>query len=163
MADLVCRTNRKHSSFATKHFQRKSLKTFDLHPPPRRLVSFLARMNMWKVRCWVTDIHTDTHTDTQTKYCNHRCACVPRVNNPQSYSTGICQTVIIMLYKTYICLYRQKNGFWSLQAYLICSFGLYLCIPLAVCLSEIIASENELYSPYTACIHCVSVLILCIL
>ena len=41
----VCRTNRKRSSFATKHFQRKSLKVFDLHPPPRRLVSFVARIN----------------------------------------------------------------------------------------------------------------------
>ena len=41
----VCRTNRKRSSFATKHFQRKSLKIFDLHPPPRRLVSFVARIN----------------------------------------------------------------------------------------------------------------------
>ena len=42
---VVCRTNRKRSSFATKHFQRKSLKIFDLHPPPRRLVSFVARIN----------------------------------------------------------------------------------------------------------------------
>ena len=41
----VCRTNRKRSSFATKHFQRKSLKIFDLHPPPRRLVPFVARIN----------------------------------------------------------------------------------------------------------------------
>ena len=38
----VCRTNRKRSGFATKHFQRKSLKIFDFHPPPRRLVSFVA-------------------------------------------------------------------------------------------------------------------------
>ena len=37
----VCHTNRKRSSFATKHFQRESLKIFDLHPPPRRLVSFV--------------------------------------------------------------------------------------------------------------------------
>ena len=28
-----------------------------------------------------TDRQTDRHTDTQTKYCNPRCACVPRVNN----------------------------------------------------------------------------------
>ena len=49
------RTNRKRSSFATKHFQRKSLKIFDLHPPLRRLVLFVARIIMWKVRCWVTD------------------------------------------------------------------------------------------------------------
>ena len=41
----ACRTNRKRSSFATKHFQGKSLKSFDLHPPPRRLVSFVARIN----------------------------------------------------------------------------------------------------------------------
>ena len=56
------RTNRKRSSFATKHFQRKSLKIFDLHPPLRRLVSFVARIIAWKVRCWVTDTHTDTQT-----------------------------------------------------------------------------------------------------
>ena len=42
----VCRTNRKRSSFATKHFQRKSLKVFDLHPPLRRLVLFVARIIM---------------------------------------------------------------------------------------------------------------------
>ena len=72
-----------------KHFQRKSLKIFDLHPPLRRLVPFVVRIITWKVRCWVTDTHThthththaDTHTDTQTKYCNPRCTCVPRVNN----------------------------------------------------------------------------------
>ena len=51
MANLSCsRTNRKRSSFATKHFQRKSLKIFDLHPPLRRLVSFVARIITWKVR-----------------------------------------------------------------------------------------------------------------
>ena len=82
MANLSCsRTNRKRSSFATKHFQRKSLKIFDLHPPLRRLVSFVAQIIAWKVRCWVTDTHTHTHTDTQAKYCNPRCACVPRVNH----------------------------------------------------------------------------------
>ena len=64
---------RKRSSFATKHFQRKSLKIFDLHPPPRRLVSFVARINTKKVRCWVTD----THTDTQT----HRPSTVPLAAN----------------------------------------------------------------------------------
>ena len=37
-------TNRKRSSFATKHFQRKSLKNFDLYPPLKRLVSFVARI-----------------------------------------------------------------------------------------------------------------------
>ena len=63
MADLSCsRTNRKCSSFATKHFQRKSFKIFDLHPPLRRLVSFVTRIFIWKVRCWVTDTHIDTQT-----------------------------------------------------------------------------------------------------
>jgi len=72
MADLsYSGTNRKCSSFATKHFRKKLLKIFDLHPPLRRLVSFVARIIMWKVRCWVTD------TQTQT---NPRCACAPRVN-----------------------------------------------------------------------------------
>ena len=81
MANLSCsRTNRKHSSLATKHFQNKSLKIFDLHPLLRRLVSFLARIITWKVRCWVTD----THTDTQTKYCNTRCAYALRVNEPDA-------------------------------------------------------------------------------
>ena len=83
MANLsYSRTNRKCSNFATKHFQGKSLKIFDLHPPLRRLVLFVTQIITWKVRCWVTDTHTDTHahTDTQTKYCNPRCACVPRVN-----------------------------------------------------------------------------------
>ena len=42
----ACRTNRKHSSFATKRFQGKSLKIFDLHLPLRALVSFLARIIM---------------------------------------------------------------------------------------------------------------------
>ena len=68
-----------YSSFATKHFQRKLLKIFDLHLPLRRLVLFVAWIITWKVRCWVTD--TDTQTDTQTKYCNPRCACTPRLIN----------------------------------------------------------------------------------
>ena len=38
-------------------FQRK----FDLHLPPGRLVSFVAQINMWKVRCWVTDTQTQTY------------------------------------------------------------------------------------------------------
>ena len=47
MADLsYSHTNRKHSSFAMKHFQRKSLKIFDLDPPLRRLVLFVARIIM---------------------------------------------------------------------------------------------------------------------
>ena len=45
MADLSgSRTNRKRSSFTTKHFQIKLLKLFDFHPPLRRLVSFVARI-----------------------------------------------------------------------------------------------------------------------
>ena len=52
---------------------------FDLYPPLRRLVLFVAWIITWKVRCWVTD--TDTQTDTQTKYCNPRCACAPRLIN----------------------------------------------------------------------------------
>ena len=63
MANISCsHTNRKRSSFTTKHFQRKSLKLFDLHLPLRRLVSFVARIIAWKVRCWVTDTHTHTQT-----------------------------------------------------------------------------------------------------
>ena len=63
MANLSCScTNKKCSSFATKHFQRKSLKIFDLHLPLRRLVSFVAWITTRKVRCWVTDTHTDRQT-----------------------------------------------------------------------------------------------------
>ena len=40
---------------------------------------------------------------------------------------------------------------------------IFPCIPFAVCFYEIIASENELYLPYTVCVYYVSVLILCIL
>ena len=72
MANLyrtVCRTNRKHSSFITKHFQRKSRKIFDLHLPLRRLVSFVARINTWKVRCWVTD--TQTHRPSTVTLAAH--------------------------------------------------------------------------------------------
>jgi len=44
MVDLsYSRTNRNRSNFATKHFQRKSLKIFDLHLPLRRLV-FVAQI-----------------------------------------------------------------------------------------------------------------------
>jgi len=57
-------TNRKRSSFATKHFQRKLLKIFDLHPLLRKLLLFVARIITFKVRCWVTDTHT--HTDPST-------------------------------------------------------------------------------------------------
>ena len=42
---IICsRTNRKRSSFTVKHFQRKSLNLFDLHPLLRRLVSFVAQI-----------------------------------------------------------------------------------------------------------------------
>ena len=59
MADSSCsRTNRKRSSFTTKHFQRKSLKIFDLHPL-LRLLLFVVRIITCKVRCWVTDTDTD--------------------------------------------------------------------------------------------------------
>ena len=60
----LSRTNRKRSSFATKHFQKKSLKIFDLHPPLGKLLSFVARISAFKVRCWVTDTQTHTHTQT---------------------------------------------------------------------------------------------------
>ena len=68
-------------------FRENRLKFSTLHPLPRRLVSFVAQINMLKVRCLHTHTHTHTqtqthrHTDTQTKYCNPRCACAPRVNN----------------------------------------------------------------------------------
>ena len=69
---LYSRTNRKRSSFATKHFQRKSLKIFDLHPPLRRLVSFVAWIITWKVRCWVTDTHhTQTHRPSTVTLAAH--------------------------------------------------------------------------------------------
>ena len=77
----VCCTNRKCSSFAMKHFQRKSLKIYDLHLLPRRLVSFVAPINTWKVRCWVTD--------TQTKCYNPRCACALRVKYHSFVGVGI--------------------------------------------------------------------------
>ena len=86
MADLSCSpTNRKRSSFATNHFQRKSLKIFDLHPPLRRLVSLVAQINIQKVRCWVTD--------TQTKYCNLHCASTLRVNNASTLCTCLCNVM----------------------------------------------------------------------
>ena len=40
---------------------------------------------------------------------------------------------------------------------------IFVCTALAVCPSETIASENELYLPYTACVYYVSVFILCML
>ena len=72
MADLSSsHTDRKRSSFATKHFQRKSLKIFDLHSPLRRLVSFVERIITWKVRCWVTD--TQTQRPSTVTLAAHTC------------------------------------------------------------------------------------------
>ena len=75
-----CRTNRKRSSFATMHFQRKSLKTFDLHPPLRRWVSFVARIITWKVRCWVTGtlflLTLGAHAQRGLQYLVCVCVCV---------------------------------------------------------------------------------------
>ena len=69
---------------------------------------------------------------------------------------------MMMLYKIYIIMLFPTDkqtlvlsGIPELLLWII-----FLCIPLAVCLSEIISSENELYLPYTACVYCVSVLIL---
>ena len=73
MADLSCsRTNRKRSSFATKHFQRKSLKHFDLHPPLKGLVSFVARIITCKGRCWVKlQTQTQTHSPSTVTLAAH--------------------------------------------------------------------------------------------
>ena len=43
----LSRTNRKRSSFATKHFQKKSPKIFDLHPPLGKLLSFVVRISVF--------------------------------------------------------------------------------------------------------------------
>ena len=80
MADLLCsRTNRISSSFATKHFQRKSL-NFRPSSAAEKVGIVCGTNNLVKSEM-LGDRHTDTHTDTQTKYCNPRCACAPRVNN----------------------------------------------------------------------------------
>ena len=72
---------------------------------------------------------------------------------------------MMMLYKIYIIMLfpTDKQTLVLLGIPELLLWILFLCIPLAVCLSEIIPSENELYLPYTACVYCVSVLILCIL
>ena len=44
--------HRKRSSFATKHFQSKCFVVLG------KLLSFVARIITFKVRCWVTDTHT---------------------------------------------------------------------------------------------------------
>ena len=68
MADLSCsRTNRKRSSFATKHFERKSLTIFDLHPPLRRLVPFVITKSEM-----LSNTQTDRQTDKQTHTQTHR-------------------------------------------------------------------------------------------
>ena len=70
MADLSCsHTNRKLSSFATKHLQSKSLKIFDHHPPLRRWVPFMARIITSKVRRWVTD--TQAHRSSTVTLAAH--------------------------------------------------------------------------------------------
>ena len=108
----VCSTNRKRSSFATKHFQRKSLKIFDLHPPPRRLVSFVVRINHVKSEM-LSNRHTDTHTDTQTKYRNPRCACTPRVNHSFLGFAQVLSALIVQkncqnrLLLRHNCVYRR--------------------------------------------------------
>ena len=67
MADLSCRsTNRKCSSFAMKHFQRKSLKIFNLHPPLRRLVL------LWHEQSREKQMLSNRHTHTQTNTQTHR-------------------------------------------------------------------------------------------
>ena len=82
----VCRTNRKRSSFATKHFQRKSLINFRPSSAAEK-VSIVCGTNKHVKSEMLsnrhTHTHTDTHTDTdtQTKYHNPRCACAPRVKN----------------------------------------------------------------------------------
>ena len=70
----TCHTNRNPSSFSTKHFQNESLKIFNLHPPLRRLILFVARIITWKVRRWVIDTQTDNTVPLG-------CACTPKVKN----------------------------------------------------------------------------------
>ena len=71
MADLsYSRTNRKRSSFATKHFQGKLLTS-----SAAKKVSILCGMNKHVKSEMLSNRHT------QTKYHNPRCACALRVNN----------------------------------------------------------------------------------
>ena len=56
-------TNRKRSSFAMKHFQRKSLKIFKLHLLLRRLVPFCGTNNHVQSEM-LGNRHTDTDTQT---------------------------------------------------------------------------------------------------
>ena len=64
------RTNRKRSSFVTKHFQRKSLNisTF-IRCCMGKLLSFLAGIITCKVRCWVTE--TQTHRPSTVTLTAH--------------------------------------------------------------------------------------------
>ena len=65
MADLSCsRTNRKRSSFATKNFQRKSLKIFNPHPAAE--VSIVCGTNNHVKSEMLSNRHTHTHTHTHT-------------------------------------------------------------------------------------------------
>ena len=95
MADLSCsRINRKRSSFATKHFQWKSLKILDLHLS-LRLVSFVARIITWKVRCWVTDTQTHRPSTITLAVHAHRgltMALVNTTNELQSKHRGAAYT-----------------------------------------------------------------------
>ena len=58
----VCRTNRKHSSFAMKHFQRKSLKNFRPSSATEK-VSIVCGTNK---HVMLSNRHTHRHTRTQT-------------------------------------------------------------------------------------------------
>ena len=76
MADLSCsHTNRKSSSFATKHFQSKSRTS-----SAAERVSTVCGTNNHVKSEMLSNRHTHEHTATQIKYCSSRCACVPRVN-----------------------------------------------------------------------------------
>ena len=62
MADLSCScTNRKSSSFATKHFQRKSLKSFQPSSAAEKVSIVCGTNNHVK-----SEMLSNRHTDTQT-------------------------------------------------------------------------------------------------
>ena len=54
----------------------------------------MADLNRYFLKCVIArDVRlelTDRHTHTQTKYCNPRCACVPRVNNTVCLCAVVC-------------------------------------------------------------------------
>ena len=96
MADLSCScTNRKSSSFATKHFQRKSLKSFRPSSAAEKVSIVCGTNNHVK-----SEMLSNRHTDTQTKYRNPRCACVPRYL--QRGGARVCDS------RTYKALYISK-------------------------------------------------------